>query len=49
MDVRLLHRSGSNRVRGVRIGLSIRYVTPEGIQMRDGSTPKVDPVSGTGW
>ncbi|MFH8751848.1 phytanoyl-CoA dioxygenase family protein [Streptomyces rimosus] len=49
MDVRLLHRSGSNRVRGVRIGLNIRYVAPGGIQTLDGSTPKLDPVSGTGW
>ncbi|MEU4206028.1 phytanoyl-CoA dioxygenase family protein [Streptomyces sp. NPDC026294] len=49
MDVRLLHRSGSNRVRGVRAGLNIRYVAPGGVQMRDGSIPKVDPVSGGTW
>ncbi|MGP4089114.1 phytanoyl-CoA dioxygenase family protein [Streptomyces sp. KR55] len=49
MDVRLLHRSHSNRGNGVRLGLNIRYVAPGGVQMRDGSSPSLEPISGTGW
>ncbi|MFF9897741.1 phytanoyl-CoA dioxygenase family protein [Streptomyces longispororuber] len=49
MDVRLLHRSLSNAGEGARLGLAIRYVAPGAVAMRDGSSPSLDPVSGTGW
>ncbi|MFH8751850.1 phytanoyl-CoA dioxygenase family protein [Streptomyces rimosus] len=49
MDVRLPHRSGSNLSGLVRGALSIRFVAPGGIRMRDGSSPSLNPVSGTGW
>lgn len=49
MDVRLLHCSYSNHGEGARLGLNIRYVAPGGIRMRDGSSPSLDPISGTGW
>jgi ectoine hydroxylase-related dioxygenase (phytanoyl-CoA dioxygenase family) len=49
MDMRLLHRSGSNDDAGARIGLNIRYVAPDGIRRRDPQTPSPVPVSGPGW
>jgi ectoine hydroxylase-related dioxygenase (phytanoyl-CoA dioxygenase family) len=51
MDVRLLHRSGSNAAssRGPRVGLNVRYVAPGGIRVRDYSSPSLDPISGSGW
>lgn len=49
MDVRILHSSGSNSGPGVRIGLNIRFVAPDGWTIRDGSSPSLDPISGTGW
>ncbi|WP_329127355.1 phytanoyl-CoA dioxygenase family protein [Streptomyces sp. NBC_01465] len=49
MDPQLLHRSGSNQGEGARLGLNIRFVAPDGVQMRDGSSPSLVPVSGSGW
>ncbi|WP_282795215.1 phytanoyl-CoA dioxygenase family protein [Streptomyces sp. CC224B] len=49
MDVRLLHRSLANVSEKARLGLNIRYVAPGAVTMRDGSSPSLDPVSGTGW
>ncbi|MEU4205352.1 phytanoyl-CoA dioxygenase family protein [Streptomyces sp. NPDC026294] len=49
MDARLPHRSTSNQSGIVRSALSIRFVAPGGIRMRDGSSPSLEPVSGTGW
>ncbi|MFF5283037.1 phytanoyl-CoA dioxygenase family protein [Streptomyces sp. NPDC013171] len=49
MDVRLVHSSASNTGAGVRIGLNIRFVAPDGYTVRDGSDPSPYPVSGTGW
>ncbi|MGW5732894.1 MULTISPECIES: phytanoyl-CoA dioxygenase family protein [Streptomyces] len=49
MDVRTVHSSGSNHGRGVRIGLNIRFVAPDGWVIRDGSSPGLYPISGTGW
>ncbi|MFI6209117.1 phytanoyl-CoA dioxygenase family protein [Streptomyces sp. NPDC051041] len=49
MDVRLLHRSLSNRGDQVRVGLNIRFVAPGGVRMRDGSSPSLTPISGAGW
>ncbi|MFF9013430.1 phytanoyl-CoA dioxygenase family protein [Streptomyces sp. NPDC014870] len=49
MDVRLVHSSASNTGAGVRIGLNIRFVAPDGYSVRDGSDPSLYPVSGTGW
>lgn len=50
MDMRLLHRSGSNSGGdGARIGLNIRYVAPDGIRRRDPHAPSPVPISGPGW
>ncbi len=49
MDSCLLHRSGTNTNNGVRVGLNVRYVAPDGIRRRDPKSPSLDPVSGTGW
>lgn len=49
MDVRLLHRSGSNTGRFARIGLNVRYVAPGAARMLDHTNPDLDPISGTGW
>lgn len=49
MDVRLLHRSGSNTGRSARIGLNVRYVAPGAARMLDHTNPDLDPISGTGW
>jgi ectoine hydroxylase-related dioxygenase (phytanoyl-CoA dioxygenase family) len=49
MDTRLVHRSRPNRGTGARVALNIRYVAPGGVRTRDGSTPCLDPVTGTGW
>ncbi|MFD4143071.1 phytanoyl-CoA dioxygenase family protein [Streptomyces sp. NPDC058572] len=49
MDMRLLHRSGSNTSDGARVGLNVRYVAPDGCLRRDPTCPSLVPVSGTGW
>ncbi|MBA9005937.1 phytanoyl-CoA dioxygenase family protein [Thermomonospora cellulosilytica] len=49
MDVRLLHRSGSNTTDQARVGLNVRYVAPGGLRMRDHTTPSLTPLTGTGW
>jgi ectoine hydroxylase-related dioxygenase (phytanoyl-CoA dioxygenase family) len=49
MDVRLLHRSGSNLSDRARVGLNVRYVAPGGAVRRDLTCPSLDPISGTGW
>ncbi len=49
MDVRLLHRSGSNTGRSARIGLNVRYVAPGAVRILDHTNPDFDPISGTGW
>ena len=49
MDTRLVHCSHTNRGSGARVGLNIRYVAPGAVSMRDGSSPSLDPVIGTGW
>ncbi|MFF3909796.1 phytanoyl-CoA dioxygenase family protein [Streptomyces sp. NPDC001848] len=49
MDTRLLHCSHSNAGDGARVGLNIRYVAPGAVSMRDGSSPSLSPLSGTGW
>lgn len=45
MDMRLLHRSGTNTAASVRVGLNIRYVTSGGILRRDLLKPNLDPVT----
>ncbi|MFF2703390.1 phytanoyl-CoA dioxygenase family protein [Streptomyces cyaneofuscatus] len=49
MDMRLLHRSGSNTGNGVRVGLNVRYVAPGACLRRDPTCPSLFPVSGLGW
>lgn len=49
MDMRLLHRSGSNTGSSVRIGLNVRYVAPGACLRRDPTCPSLFPVSGSGW
>ncbi|MER6121756.1 phytanoyl-CoA dioxygenase family protein [Streptomyces sp. NPDC001795] len=49
MDTRLVHCSHSNIRAGARVGLNIRYVAPGAVSMRDGSSPSLSPLSGTGW
>ncbi|MDT7846989.1 phytanoyl-CoA dioxygenase family protein [Streptomyces justiciae] len=49
MDTRLVHCSHSNQGVGARFGLNIRYVAPGGIRRRDGSSPGLHPITGTGW
>jgi ectoine hydroxylase-related dioxygenase (phytanoyl-CoA dioxygenase family) len=49
MDTRLAHCSRPNRGTGARVGLNIRYVAPGGVHLRDGSSPSLDPIAGTGW
>jgi ectoine hydroxylase-related dioxygenase (phytanoyl-CoA dioxygenase family) len=50
MDVRLLHRSGSNTAGWPRIGLNVRYVAPDAVHTRDGQPHAVlTPIAGAGW
>lgn len=49
MDTRLVHSSPSNNGAGARIGLNVRFVAPGAVSMRDGSSPSLTPLSGTGW
>ncbi|MCP3817960.1 phytanoyl-CoA dioxygenase family protein [Streptomyces sp. A3M-1-3] len=49
MDVRLLHRSDSNRTAGTRIGLNIRYVAPGAIRSSGPHSPNLYPLTGAGW
>ncbi|MFC9915364.1 phytanoyl-CoA dioxygenase family protein [Streptomyces sp. NPDC127197] len=49
MDTRLVHSSHSNLGTGARIGLNIRFVAPGAVSMRDGSSPSLAPITGTGW
>ncbi|MEU3455296.1 phytanoyl-CoA dioxygenase family protein [Micromonospora sp. NPDC006766] len=49
MDVRLLHRSGSNTTSGHRVGLNLRYVAPGAVTIRSGPSPSLHPVAGASW
>ena len=50
MDVRLLHRSGSNTASWPRVGLNIRYVAAGAVHTRDGqSLAAPTPIAGAGW
>ncbi|MFG2525999.1 phytanoyl-CoA dioxygenase family protein [Streptomyces sp. NPDC048527] len=49
MDTRLVHCSHANRGQSPRVGLNIRYVAPDAVEMRDGTSPSLVPVCGTGW
>ncbi|MEW1720615.1 phytanoyl-CoA dioxygenase family protein [Streptomyces sp. NPDC093109] len=49
MDTRTVHCSGPNAGTSPRIGLNIRFVAPGGFAIRDGSSPSLLPVAGTGW
>lgn len=50
MDVRLLHRSGSNTAGWPRIGLNVRYVAPGAVTRRDGQPPAgLTPIAGASW
>jgi ectoine hydroxylase-related dioxygenase (phytanoyl-CoA dioxygenase family) len=49
MDPRLVHSSPSTYGPGARVGLNIRFVAPGAVRMRDGSSPSLTPLTGTGW
>ncbi|MFD7409893.1 phytanoyl-CoA dioxygenase family protein [Streptomyces sp. NPDC059866] len=49
MDTRLVHCSHSNNWVGARVGLNVRFVAPGAVSMRDGSSPSLAPITGTGW
>jgi len=49
MDVRLIHRSDSNKTVGARLGLNIRYVAPGAIRSSSPHSSSLYPLSGSDW